>query len=163
MPKPAPFRPALTVLEDRSVPAVVLSNNLANAVGGAETASGARYLASSFTSNATLQPSAVVGTLTGPAAYSATAADTPFTGAVALAANSTYWVVLSAPSGSFDWSWTADNAGTGTGFTHTFGDSTDAGATWSTGDIYPPLMRVVADSGAVSPPPAGPVAAFAAA
>jgi len=77
-----------------------------------------------------LQPGTFVGTLTSPSSYSTTLANTTFTsGSLMLAANTTYWLVLSATTGSFDWAWTTDNSGTGIGFQHVWGESEDAGDT----------------------------------
>jgi hypothetical protein len=110
-------------------------------------------LASTVTGSATLrlytdgglQPGTLVGTLTSPTSYSTTLADTTFTsGSLMLAANTTYWLVLSATSGSFDWAWTTDNTGTGVGFQHVWGESEDAGETWFTLDVYPTQFSVTA-------------------
>jgi hypothetical protein len=167
------FRPSLEWLEHRFAPAV-LSDNLANVTGGVEAASDDRWLASSFGTDANeydlttvelllanpvsgsatlsiytddgLQPGSLVGMLTPPASYSSTLATTTFTASgIALAASSTYWVVLRADSGQFNWAWTNDNTGSGAGFQHTFGDTDDAGDTWFTFDIFPTQMRVTAD------------------
>ncbi len=173
--RPSLFRPWLLALEDRAVPAVVLSDNLSNPTTGADTASGTTWLASSFLtdgpahaltsatlklaqltagaaevdlySNAVRQPGTQLAALTSPAGYSSTAADTVFTAAgVALAANTTYWVVLKAPSGSFDWRSTTDISGTPAAtFQHTHAASPDSGATWTTSDLAPNLLRVTAD------------------
>jgi hypothetical protein len=64
---------------------------------------------------------------------------------LALAANTTYWVVVRPLSGQFEWAWTANNTGTGAGFQRTWGVSEDAGGFWWTQDIYPTQMRVVVD------------------
>src|SRR6185369_1190291 len=86
---------------------------------------------------------------TAPAAYSSTAAATIFTtSGISLSANSTYWIVLQAGSGKFDWSWTADTSGDGAGFQRTWGQSLDAGATWATYAIYPTQFQVTATAGA---------------
>lgn len=159
-----------------------LSDNLSNANAGVETASGTRWLTSSFGTGGAvytldsvtlllantaagqarvsvytdglLAPGSLVGTLTSPSNYSSTLIATTFTGSgIALSSNSTYWVVLQADSGSFDWGWTANNSGTGTGFDRTWGETDDAGASWYTYDIYPTQMRVVASTASTAPIP----------
>src|SRR5439155_4978154 len=86
-----------------------------------------------------------VGTLTSPASYSTSLAQTTFTaGSLSLAANSTYWVVLQANSGEFDWAWTSDNTGSGVGFQDTYGESPDAGASWFTVNTDPVQFSVSA-------------------
>jgi hypothetical protein len=148
-----------------------LSNNLSQATGGTESASVSRYLTASFRTDAStytigsvtlllgnpaagqatvaiyssagLEPASLVGTLNSPAAYSTTLAQTTFTSpGVSLAANSTYWVVLSPTSGSFDWAWAGDAGGSGVGFTHVWANSDDAGAFWWSIDSYPLQMSV---------------------
>ena len=97
-----------------------------------------------------------MGVLTSPTSYSSTLANTTFTASdINLAANSTYWVVLEAQSGEFDWSWIASNTGTGIGFQNTWGNSNDAGATWFIYNIYPTQMRVSIASSSVPEP--GPI------
>jgi hypothetical protein len=99
----------------------------------------------SIFSNASGQPGSSVGTLTSPSTIGALGNYT-FTpsGALSLATNSTYWVVLEALSGTtLGWAWTQDNTGTGVGFQHTWAQSTDAGITW--GQVYnvqPFMMQV---------------------
>ena len=56
-------------------------------------------------------------------------------------------IVLQATTGSFAWSWTSANTGSGTGFTNTWGDSADAGATWFPSSVFPVQMAVVAAPG----------------
>jgi hypothetical protein len=70
-----------------------------------------------------------------------------------LSANSTYWIVLKALSGEFDWAWTADNSGTGTGFQGTWGISTDAGGTWYTYAVYPTQFSVTTTAATATPEP----------
>src|SRR5947209_225452 len=98
------FRPRLINLDERIVPSVVLSDNLSNSTTGTEAATGTHWLTSSFAtdssshsltsitlrlsnpisgtatlalySNGGLQPGSLVGTLTSPASYSSTLANT---------------------------------------------------------------------------------------
>jgi hypothetical protein len=92
-----------------------------------------------------------------PATYSAYLSDTVFgsSGSISLASNSTYWLVLTALSGSFDWAWTNDNTGTGAGFQDTWGISSDTGNTWFTDDVYPLQFSVDAgpDAATLTPEP----------
>jgi len=157
------------------VNATDLSNNLANATSGVETAFGTRVITAAFKTDASahtlssvtlllantiagraqvalygdgnLEPGSLLANLTSPASYSATLANATFTasGAVNLAANTTYWIVLKPLSGSFDWAWTADNSGSGAGFLHTWGVSDDAGSFWWSHDNYQTKFSVVAD------------------
>jgi hypothetical protein len=79
------------------------------------------------------QPGSQVGALISPGSYSNALASTSFTASgITLAANTTYWVVLSASSGNFNWAWTDSNIGSGVGFTHTWSGSDDAGSSWLT-------------------------------
>lgn len=151
--------------------AVDLSNNLGPATGGTESASGSRYLAASFKTDASpyslgsvtlllgnpsagqatvdiysssgLEPSTLVATLISPGAYTTSLSQTTFTTpGVALSANTTYWVVLHAVSGQFDWGWAGDAGGSGVAFTHVWGVSEDAAAFWWSFDSYPLQMKV---------------------
>ena len=159
----------------------ILSNNLSSPSGGADTATGTNWLTASFNTNASaytlnnvtlllantsagaaevdiyadggLQPGTLLGTLASPGSYSATLANTTFTtSGLSLAANSTYWTVLKANSGSFDLSFANDDSSTGSGFTDTYGNSPDAGATWFTFQGFPYQMSVTATATAVPEP-----------
>lgn len=84
-----------------------------------------------------------VGTLTPPKGYSMGLAQATFAGnGLSLSPNSTYWLVLKASSGQFEWGWTDSDAGSGIGFTHTWGLSDDAGRTWLTSDVAPVQFSV---------------------
>ena len=92
------------------------------------------------------QPGALLSTLTPPASFPSVASPVSFTGSsYILSPNSTYWLVLKATTGSFDWSWTSDNTGTGVGFLAQWAASDDAGGTWFTADSEPMQLRVLAD------------------
>lgn len=92
------------------------------------------------------QPGSQVDALISPGSYSNTLASTSFTAnGITLAANTTYWVVLSASSGNFDWAWTDSNTGAGVGFTHTWSGSDDAGNSWLTFHDSPQIMQVEAN------------------
>jgi hypothetical protein len=154
-----------------------ISNNLSASTGGSESASSTRWLTASFVagasgntlnaitlkmantsagsaqlriySGASLEPQTLVGTLTSPTTYTSTIANNTFTtSGITLAANTTYWVVLAPTSGQFSWAWAADDSGTGTGFTHVWGVSQDAGTFWWTQDVYPTQMAVSVDCAA---------------
>jgi hypothetical protein len=163
--------------------AVILSDNLANATAGAETASGNTWLAASFgtsldalsltsatlllsssAANSTaqlslysdggLEPGTMLGNFTSPASFSITLSPTVFTATgLSLSTSSTYWIVLKAISGDFNWAWTTDNTGTGTGFQHTWALSDNAGGTWFPSDTFPSQFAVSADTPGASPVP----------
>jgi hypothetical protein len=99
------------------------------------------------------QPGSQVGALISPGSYSNALASTSFTASgITLAANTTYWVVLSASSGNFNWAWTDSNIGSGVGFTHTWSGSDDAGSSWLTFHDSPQIMQV--DANAIPEPAA---------
>jgi hypothetical protein len=158
---------------------VILSNNLSATTAGTETASDTTWPTASFGtgstgytlnsvtlllanttagqaslslySDGTLEPGTALGTLTAPASYSSTLANTTFSvSGLTLAANTTYWVVLRATSGAFNWAWASDNTGTGVGFQHTYGETDNSGDTWYTFDTFPPQFTVTADASASS-------------
>jgi hypothetical protein len=156
---------------------VILSDNITGVeTGGTVAASGSNWLAASFGtgdwtsqldavtlllensvagnavvdiySDGGLQPGSLVGTLTSPSSYLGPLVETTFTASgITLAANSTYWVVLYATSGEFDWAWAANDSGTGIGFQDTWSQSSDGGNSWFTfvgPDSYPTQMIVSA-------------------
>lgn len=166
----------------RADAAVILSDNLSAASAGVETAQGATWLAASFGtgtdawllasvslllsnsvagtatlslySDGGLEPGSSLGTLTSPTTYSSTLANTVFTGGgITLTANTTYWIVLRALTGQFDWSWTLNNTGSGAGFQGTWGISSNAGVDWFSSDIYPTQFSVSADAVSAIPEP----------
>ncbi len=92
------------------------------------------------------QPGLLLSTLTSPASFPSVASPVTFTGSsYILSPNSTYWLVLQAPTGSFDWSWTEDITGAGVGFLAQWAASDDAGGSWFTSDSEPMQLRVLAD------------------
>jgi len=172
----------LSLVSALAVRADTISSNLSNATAGTEAASGNTWLTASFGtgssssslsnitlllsnpvtgsaevdlySNSLLQPGSLIGTLTSPGSYSTSLSDTTFSSnGLTLSANSTYWIVLKALSGEFDWAWTADNSGTGVGFQGTWGVSTDAGSTWYTYAVYPTQFSVTTTAAAAIPEP----------
>lgn len=69
--------------------------------------------------------------------------------------NTTYWLVLSAPtSGAYEWAYEASNSGSGIGFYPSWGISDDAGRSWFTSDEQPMQMRVVGTPVSAIPEPA---------
>jgi len=155
--------------------AVTLTDNLSNTTEDAEFVGGATWIAVPFaTDNANYQvssaalllstpesstakldlyssnsgqPGLLLTTLTSPAPFPSVASPVTFTGSsYILSPNSMYWLVLQAPTGSFDWSWTADNTGAGVGFLAQWAASDDAGGTWFTADSEPMQLRVLADA-----------------
>ena len=161
--------------------AITISDNLGNAVASTEFVGGDTWIAAEFATDGTQyslssitlllenetpgtarldlytdsasKPGTLLGTLISPSIPS-TLLPTVFGGnGVALPANSTYWAVLSAPSGGFGWGWTESSNGTGAGFLHTWGATDDAGASWFTSDIEPLLMNVSATFVTTGPGP----------
>ncbi|MFO1020862.1 MAG: choice-of-anchor R domain-containing protein [Planctomycetales bacterium] len=85
------------------------------------------------------QPGAFVGTFTNPSSFNSTLTAEPFTaGGLSLSANTNYWLVLHAATGSYNWGWTGD-------FTikQNWTSSSDSGATWSKSNSYPFQYSVV--------------------
>jgi hypothetical protein len=151
----------------------VLSDNLAASTAGTEAATGSTWLTASFAtddatysltsvtlllanpsagqarldlySDGNLEPGSLLGTLTSPDSYPCTLDSATFLASdITLTPNTTYWLVLSANCGEFDWAWTTDNTGSGAGFQHTWGQSDDAGVTWFTIDSFPTQFTVTA-------------------
>ena len=152
----------------------ILADNLSATTSSTEAASGSTWLTASFAtgdstyslnsvtlllanpstgqarldlySDGNLEPDSLLGTLMSPDSYSDILAETTFSASddITLSPNSTYWIVLSADSGEFDWAWSSDNTGNGVGFLHTWGESDDAGATWFTLDTFPTQFSVTA-------------------
>jgi PEP-CTERM motif-containing protein len=102
------------------------------------------------------KPAQLLSTLMSPASFPSVPSVVSFTGSsYILSPNSTYWLVLKATLGSFDWSWTSDNTGTGVGFLSQWGATDDAGTTWFTADSEPMQLRVLADPVAPAVPEPG--------
>ena len=100
-------------------------------------------------------PGTSLGTLTPPESIPLnTAEKVTFTASgISLSANSTYWVVLHAPTGQLWWSYTDDSTGTGSGFSTINTSSVNAGTKWATPiDYYPNQMQVNATLAAVPEP-----------
>lgn len=153
---------------------LVLSDNLSAPSGGTEGAAGDTWLTAGFGTDGSsydltsvtlllqrdsivadaelaiyddggLQPGSLLGTLDAPGSLPSGLSDVTFTtSGIALAADSSYWVVLRAVTGSLGWAWASDPSGTGPGFQHTWGSTDDAGGLWFTFDSYPTQMRVTA-------------------
>ena len=169
----------LLITLPRAAQATLFFSDFSAHNGGADNVTGASWLAGAFTtdnaaysqlsatllldqatagaaeldlySSIGLEPKTFVKAFTSPASYSSTLASTTFTASsVALTANTTYWLVLKANSGSFDWGWTDDFS-----ILHDTGLSSDSGATWFTSDAYPYQFSV---TGSTAPEPSGAVA-----
>lgn len=100
-------------------------------------------------------PGTALGTLASPVSIPLnTAEKVTFTASgISLSANSTYWVVLHAPTGQLWWSYTDDSTGTGPGFSTINTFSGNGGSSWATPiDYYPNQMQVNADIAAVPEP-----------
>jgi len=172
---------AILLVGQTAMQADILSNNLSSPTADTEVLSGSTWIAGGFRTDASsyqllsatllisnsipgvatldvysgiAQPSSFVGVLDSPSNYSSSLAETTFAGSVTLASNSTYWLVLKAASGQFEWGWTEDSIGSGMGFTHTWGVSDDAGSSWFLTDIEPMQFSVTASPSAAVPEPA---------
>jgi hypothetical protein len=172
---------ATLLVGQTAMQADILSNNLSASTADTEVVSGSTWIAGGFKTDASsyqlssatllisnsvpgiatldvysgiVQPSLFLGILDSPANYSPGLAETTFAGNVTLAPNSTYWLVLKATSGQFEWGWTEDASGSGVGFTHTWGAGDDAGSSWFTTDIEPMQFSVAASPSAAVPEPA---------
>jgi hypothetical protein len=89
------------------------------------------------------KPGAAIATLVAPGSYPPSLTPTTYTSpGVPLAANSSFWVVLKAPTGGLTWSYTENPSGTGPGFAPDWSQSLDAGSTWST-SLFPPYQMQV--------------------
>jgi hypothetical protein len=162
---------------------VILSSNLSDTNSGTETATGTTYLAASFgTDSSTYSlttvslllantsagsaevdlytddgyaPGSLVGTLTSPSTYSTSLTAQSFTSSgITLSADTTYWIVLKALSGSFDWGWTADGTGTGVGYQGQWSEYVDFGTAsyWASSSDFPLQMSVSAAAAASDAP-----------
>jgi len=101
------------------------------------------------------RPGVSQGSLVSPGSFSFSLTPTEFSGAnLPLTADTTYWLVLHATSGNFNWGWTDNNTGSGVGFVRTWASSDNAGATWMASDIDPMMMAVQASpANGVAPEP----------
>jgi PEP-CTERM motif len=155
--------------------AVTLTDNLSKSTADTEFIGGNTWIGAAFsTDNATYQissaalllsssaastaeldlystssgePAQLLSALASPASFPSGPAAVSFTGSsYILSPNSTYWLVLKAKTGAFDWSWTSDNTGTGVGFLPQWAATDDTGTTWFTGNSEPMQFRVLADS-----------------
>lgn len=108
------------------------------------------------------QPGGLLASLTAPSGFSSTLAETVFAGnGLALTPQTTYWAVLRAISGDFEWAWTRQLSGVGVGFQGTWGYSDDAGASWETFATEAMQMGVTAQPVPGPLPLAGAVPALA--
>ncbi|MBV9508320.1 MAG: hypothetical protein JO323_25295 [Acidobacteriia bacterium] len=160
---------------------VFLTDNLSSTSSGSDTVSGSTLLGADFTTDAdnyllesaTLLvqqdtsgvaslyvysdnsgiPGSLLGTFASPASYTSSLSSTVFTASgLPLSADTTYWLVLSGTTGSFDWSWTTDNSASSAGFT---GDtaSYDGSYWYGTSGVYPYQLSVTADPVSATPEP----------
>lgn len=93
------------------------------------------------------QPGVLLGNLTSPGGYPSMLSQVTFGGNnLPLAPDTTYWLVMTAPSGgAYEWAYAAGNDGSGVGFYPSWGVRTSPGTTWYTSDLQPMQMRVMAD------------------
>ena len=152
---------ALLLLCTARASGAVFFNDLAAANGGSESASGSNWLTATFTTDSSsytqlsatlllsnptagaaeldfysdggLQPGSQLAVLSSPASYASSLSNATFSkSGISLTANTTYWLVLKANSGSFNWGWTNDSS-----IFEGWGNSFDAGASWFTDDAFP--------------------------
>jgi hypothetical protein len=103
-------------------------------------------------SDGSLEPGSLIGALAPPAAVGDSPERATFTAdGIALDPDATYWVVLRAEHGAFEWAWTADSSGDGAGFDPTWDASEDGGQAWFTQDLYPLQLGVEVSDGAGEP------------
>ncbi len=155
--------------------ATVLSDNLLSSAGSTETVADSSWVAAEFStdsssyvlSSAVLllsnpihgaaeldlyndsigQPGTMLGALTAPAVFSSGISEASFGGnGLSLGRKSSYWLVLKALSGDFEWTWSNTSSGMGVGFSSNWGASDDAGASWFTGTSQPMMERISADA-----------------
>jgi hypothetical protein len=164
---------------------VILADNLASATGGTADVTGDVWYAASFATDASaytlssvvlmlqeteapldvrvdlysdggLEPGSLLGSLSASGALSTGLEPVTFTASgLGLAADTTYWVVVHASSGSLAWGWTASKTGDGVGFRVAWSESDDAGSSWFTTEQFPFQMQVNAAplTAAVPEPP----------
>jgi hypothetical protein len=161
--------------------AATLSDNSANASAGTLAASSTQWLADSFvnadtagdgmTLQAVLNATTQGGTpqvslyssdasglipdtfLASLSAQSSTATTATFSlSGYTLTAGSTYWIVLGNNGSTSTWSWTANSAGAGSGFTGAWASSDDAGDSFFVGSALVPLQMAVSTAAAVPEP-----------
>ena len=101
------------------------------------------------------QPGTLVGSLTSPGSYPTALSQVTFgSNSLLLSPDTTYWLVMSAPtSGTYEWAYAGDNTGSGVGFYPSWGVSTDAGRSWYTSDLQPMQMSITADPVSNTPEP----------
>lgn len=165
-----------TLTATNAARAGILSDNLSSPSGGTEVVTGDTWLAASFGTGSTaadlesislllsrssisgsvvldlysdgdFEPGSLQGSLDLASTISTDLAAVTFSASgISLLADTTYWVVLRAESGEFQWSWANDNEGTGAGFQGIWSQSETAGADWFTIENYPLQMRVTTAS-----------------
>jgi hypothetical protein len=168
-------------LAARAAGALELTTNLERPSAGTEPVTTVRWLAASFRtpaasnlqldsvtlllantspgtpalevfSDGSLEPGSLIGALAPPAAVGDSPERATFTAdGIALDPDATYWVVLRAEHGAFEWAWTADSSGDGAGFDPTWDASEDGGQAWFTQDLYPLQLGVEVSDGAGEP------------
>jgi hypothetical protein len=125
----------------------------------ADTTGGSSANVSIYSDDGLNEPGSLLATLSSGAALTTAFAPVTWTSSsLPLSANSTYWVVLSALRSEVDWSYAADDGGSGAGFTDTWAASYDSGGSWY---VYAslqnagvdPLQMSVETAGAAAPEP----------
>ena len=99
-------------------------------------------------------PGTSIGTLASPESIPLATSEVTFSASgISLSANSTYWVVLLAPTGQLWWSYTENASGYGLGFSPIYTASDYAGSSWDPVDsTYPNKLQINATLAAVPEP-----------
>jgi hypothetical protein len=168
LPASAPYSIVRIVDND----AAVISDNLSNGSSGSQSAGGNGILAASFTTPSSAisvsqvklllaafnpgipsvalysdnggSPGSPIASFTLSSLISSTPTPTSFAipGRRTLAPNAKYWVVLSADTGSFQWSTSNSSSGSGSGFTGEWANTFDINSGWSVSTSLPLQMQV---------------------
>jgi len=171
LPESKPYSVVRIVDNDRQQVSVI-SDNTDKGSSGSQSASGNGLLAASFTTPAAVitlnqvelimstfgdgipsvqlwsdvagAPGSALTVFTRTSALSSTLAPTTFAipGGKLLAQNTKYWILLSADTGSFQWSNANSNAGTGTGYTGEWANTFNPSSGWAVSKSLPLQMKV---------------------
>lgn len=87
-------------------------------------------------------PGSFLGSLALSSGLSSSFSPVVFTGMVAVSANSNYFAVLRPTSGTFSWSFTESNTGSGVGFRTNYAFSGNSGASWTAYPDSPYQMSI---------------------
>jgi hypothetical protein len=170
LPSKAPY--SIVRIVDNDSQATSISDNTDKGSSGSQSASGNGLLAASFTtpsgvislnqvvlimsafnggipsvqlwSDVAGQPGTALAEFTRTSVLSSTLSPTTFAipGGRALSADTKYWIVLAADTGSFQWSNSNTNAGSGSGFTGEWANTFNPSSGWAVSKSLPLQMKV---------------------